>query len=413
MSTPTIDSTHDHFGYHVCLTRVLLLISYGYTFRRPLKRRTIGILAVLSLILILGHLGRRELDSNLGRQVVVSPDLANWLLSVFIAGNLILYLQQWSSYLRISCVAVCLVIGSLRIASNQHRSEVKPQISGFLLPYFWTLLTCSILPIYRSWDESGDWRPYLIDILVFVQAGRQAVRERHNNLGQTGIETTDTDSIAPSSQSSDDFGIVPDLGRREAFSEWSTGIVYRPLSEDKIRMLRLDQRHSPDELRFTLTHHSFSEIEGHYLAVSYFWGKSQEKKFIYINGQKAWVTARLYQTLLEVCQFYDRPFWVDALCINQSDLAERSSQVLRMKSIYGRADEVIAHFGIEDDDNHCSQMMTFLGSISLEKPHELHFPAHGKASFEDLKALVKRPYFKRVWIIQELVWKIQNRPRYL
>lgn len=40
-------------------------------------------------------------------------------------------------------------------------------------------------------------------------------------------------------------------------------------------------------------------------------------------------------------------FWVDALCINQDDLEERSGQVLRMTSIYRSAFRVVAWIGSE------------------------------------------------------------------
>ncbi|KAH9213125.1 hypothetical protein DL95DRAFT_302949, partial [Leptodontidium sp. 2 PMI_412] len=38
----------------------------------------------------------------------------------------------------------------------------------------------------------------------------------------------------------------------------------------------------------------------------------------------------------------DIPLWVDAICINQQDLEERSAQVQLMKKIYQQAEGVIA-----------------------------------------------------------------------
>ncbi|EXJ82571.1 hypothetical protein A1O3_06384 [Capronia epimyces CBS 606.96] len=277
---------------------------------------------------------------------------------------------------------------------------MSPSIS----PYFWALLGCSMLPVYRSWGGYGDLRPHLIDILVFVQAGSQAVRERRNLSEQTGIDAATIVPPPPSVQSSEDTESV-DLEQREAFSEWSTGIVYNHLTDDKIRILQVvpDVSAGTEELHFTLIDRPLSDLEGQYIAVSYYWGKhTRERKCIYINGHKAFVTRRLYDTLLEVCHHCNMPFWVDALGINQSDLAERSAQVLRMKAIYGRAKEVVACLGTEDDDEHCSQMMGFLNSISMDGQEQVEFPAYGKASFDDLKALVRRPYWRRVWIIQEI-----------
>jgi Heterokaryon incompatibility protein (HET) len=43
----------------------------------------------------------------------------------------------------------------------------------------------------------------------------------------------------------------------------------------------------------------------------------------------------------------DCPFWIDAICIDQSSIAERSHQVSRMKEIYKTAKEVVAWLGPE------------------------------------------------------------------
>ena len=37
--------------------------------------------------------------------------------------------------------------------------------------------------------------------------------------------------------------------------------------------------------------------------------------------------------------------WIDAICINQSDLAERSEQVCKMKSIFEQAKQVMVWLG--------------------------------------------------------------------
>ena len=44
--------------------------------------------------------------------------------------------------------------------------------------------------------------------------------------------------------------------------------------------------------------------------------------------------------------------WVDALCINQKDLAEKNSQVQKMASVFRQAKMVICWLGEETDDSH-------------------------------------------------------------
>ncbi|KAL2397613.1 hypothetical protein ABEF93_002018 [Exophiala dermatitidis] len=402
------------FNYGICLTRVLLLVTYGYTFRKPLKKRTIGILVALAILFVLGHLSFAPQQSSSVKpkhnasitSVAVSADLAEWCLSVFLAANLVYYLHRWPINVSIYALIFCPLTALLSIINGQHHRHVLPQISPSTAPYFWVLFACSMLPMHHSWGSLGDLRSPLEDVLVFVQAGRQAVRERRNPPDGIGIGTGALEGFAlPDALEGIDDTESSRSERRQAFSEWSTGITYNHLTDDKIRILQVvaDDLTSPDELRFTLTDRPLSEIEGEYAAVSYYWGKhTQERKSIYINGRKAFVTARLYDTLLEVRHVWKKPFWVDALCINQGDLAERSAQVLRMKAIYGRAKEVLACIGTEDDDDHCPLMMNFLSGISMDLPENIEFPAYGKASFDDLKALVRRPYWRRVWIIQEI-----------
>jgi hypothetical protein len=41
--------------------------------------------------------------------------------------------------------------------------------------------------------------------------------------------------------------------------------------------------------------------------------------------------------------------WIDAICINQADLAERAVQVLHMRAIYHLAERVVAWLGEETE----------------------------------------------------------------
>lgn len=65
-----------------------------------------------------------------------------------------------------------------------------------------------------------------------------------------------------------------------------------------------------------------------------------------------------------------RVLWIDALCINQSDLKERSHQVQWMDLVYRKARRVIVFLGAEsDDDAQAVDMLTSVGaSLSIEGP---------------------------------------------
>ena len=111
-----------------------------------------------------------------------------------------------------------------------------------------------------------------------------------------------------------------------------------------------------------------------YDALSYTWGDHRAPSFhtispgqsrrrlpIFCDGRVLFVTANLHEWLLRLRSMgYGHPtcngivrqkyIWIDAVCINQGDLAERSSQVSMMGKIYKSANLVISWLGREDRD---------------------------------------------------------------
>src|ERR1700712_3945510 len=97
-------------------------------------------------------------------------------------------------------------------------------------------------------------------------------------------------------------------------------------------------------------------------ALSYTWGvpyqhyltktpefSVEQIRHVVINEELITVTQNLYDALMRVNKLTTPTFsvylnnflWVDALCINQSDLAERATQVALMGSLYTATEEVL------------------------------------------------------------------------
>jgi len=71
----------------------------------------------------------------------------------------------------------------------------------------------------------------------------------------------------------------------------------------------------------------------------------QEKPYFLLR-----VTASLHCALIRLRHpEQSRRLWVDAICINQKDLREQSTQVGMMTRIFGQAVRVVAHLGPEQD----------------------------------------------------------------
>lgn len=83
-----------------------------------------------------------------------------------------------------------------------------------------------------------------------------------------------------------------------------------------------------------------------YRALSYTWGDPSNCQDIQINGHKFPVTVNLYYALRNLrSETSHEHLWIDAICINQKDDKERSEQVLRMRDIYSQAQCVIVWLG--------------------------------------------------------------------
>ncbi|KAH7412199.1 heterokaryon incompatibility protein-domain-containing protein [Phaeosphaeria sp. MPI-PUGE-AT-0046c] len=131
-------------------------------------------------------------------------------------------------------------------------------------------------------------------------------------------------------------------------------------------------------------------VDTTYMCLSYVWGDQDHGEFILIDGKSHWVG----HNLLCFLKYARRKshllnwLWIDALCINQSNLAERTHQVQYMGHIYSGAEQIISWLGPNKD------IASFLTSLSRweEVPD----------SSKTLRAFCACEYWNRAWITQEV-----------
>lgn len=116
-----------------------------------------------------------------------------------------------------------------------------------------------------------------------------------------------------------------------------------------------------------------------------------------MNGTSCRITTNLESALRHLRTKGYARLWVDAVCINQDDKAERSQQLLWMGSIYRRAKEVVAWVG--DEDGSSTTVMESLASLDSSL---LVASSLSNLEFDALVDFLERPYWRRIWIIQEL-----------
>lgn len=177
-----------------------------------------------------------------------------------------------------------------------------------------------------------------------------------------------------------------------------------------------------------------------YYALSYVWGDQVADVQITINGLPFYVRPNLALILESLENRIDKPIWIDALCINQGDTDEKNSQVDQMRFVYERADRTIIWLGScneqiermipklkiigkQANDAHILELnegdirgpskwssdpitvarvdgiRARLQAIMSENRENVTF---SKADLDALVELTEKPWFKRVWIIQEL-----------
>ena len=135
------------------------------------------------------------------------------------------------------------------------------------------------------------------------------------------------------------------------------------------------------------------------------WSKSDEKNSIP-------ATPQLYAALRRLRHASDpRILWIDQLCINQADDAEKGQQVGLMADIYKKAYRTIVWLGEEDRDRHAiEELATELKETSevnvsndIKLLEGLIDGKNGRKYREAITRLLNRSWFSRSWIYQEAV----------
>jgi hypothetical protein len=155
--------------------------------------------------------------------------------------------------------------------------------------------------------------------------------------------------------------------------------------------------------------------------------KRSKKKTIALAGCYFEVTINLYGALRRLRATAEtRIVWIDALCINQEDLDERSQQVNLMGAIYEGCQQVLIWLGdsyedrqtIEEgtlktstvqqafallhtlsDDKHTRELSCF----TIKENSMLGVAEGYERAFDALQTITKMPYWRRIWVVQEIV----------
>ncbi|KAH8596886.1 heterokaryon incompatibility protein-domain-containing protein [Bisporella sp. PMI_857] len=198
---------------------------------------------------------------------------------------------------------------------------------------------------------------------------------------------------------------------------------YAPLRGDrKFRLLKLLQGSPTDEIKCELIASSSNSTSQKYVAISYAWGNPTTTHQIQCDGKELGVTANVIDLLKNIRHSNeDKVIWIDALCIDQSNIEERTQQVKLMWQIYSKADSVIVWLGANRDEP--SILSSFLLKLSRafrefkrrqsleDQPEPVISDAEilkktgtlpTSPEWIAVKRLFERQWFHRLWVIQEV-----------
>lgn len=153
-----------------------------------------------------------------------------------------------------------------------------------------------------------------------------------------------------------------------------------------------------------------------YEALSYTWGdpKDKDRPLIYISEHPTSslpVTRNCFNALKALRQrVRPRNLWIDAICINQADLKERSHQVRNMARTYASASSTVIYLG----EHTRSSYVVFQWAVeesacweNYDEDDQFGYPRFRKPPkaevFQGVRELIQRPWFRRVWVLQEVI----------
>lgn len=190
---------------------------------------------------------------------------------------------------------------------------------------------------------------------------------------------------------------------------------YSPLAqEDGIRLIIIQPSSDLNAMvRCSLIQTSLFECEhdivNHYTALSYVWGDATLQRTILVNGKKLYVTASLEEALRHI-RDHNSPLcvWADGVCIDQEDVKDRIQQVRHMGRIYELAAHTIIFLGPKTTEtNSLLQVLARLPTPearTIGKSFLQEKLGISEAELVDMtKDLLGKPWWARVWVLQELV----------
>ncbi|KAI1739040.1 heterokaryon incompatibility protein-domain-containing protein [Xylaria scruposa] len=210
---------------------------------------------------------------------------------------------------------------------------------------------------------------------------------------------------------------------------------YRSLDSSRLelRLLRILPGKADEELRGTIVH-GYLTSNPNYVAISYAWNdeslfsdadNSRGLDRLAVDDISFIPIGKNITSFLRQVRLVDKEtdnMWIDAVCIDQENLSERSAEVLHMRKIYQMARSVQIWLGPEKNDSELAlRLINHFPSFDCEVVHSQSTPTSftwmrstdmeqmehdldnndTRARWLAVSHLFKRAWWNRTWVVQE------------
>jgi hypothetical protein len=231
-----------------------------------------------------------------------------------------------------------------------------------------------------------------------------------------------------------------------------------PIGHKTIRLLLIYPRPPEGAMKCALFQNPLSSLP-RYEAISYCWGSSERDSEIIVNGQSLMIPSSALRVLKNRSSFWEpKLVWIDSVCIDQNNDAEKGLQISFMKDIYGKASSVSIELlatpdeeaikaelsaswvgkridwtwtaDTERKDHKDAVFKHIMASATADVLEELHLPYwRGETDallklynrfapqrfswrFDVFRQFLSNPWFERMWVLQEAALARSIRFRY-
>jgi hypothetical protein len=185
-----------------------------------------------------------------------------------------------------------------------------------------------------------------------------------------------------------------------------------------IRVLHLNPGDENDQIRGSLRLLDLdTEPPAQYDCISYVWGDSGSTRLAIVNEKYITITRSLYDALRHIrSKTKTMIIWADAICIDQSDIDEKTRQVALMAEVYRRCSKVYIWLGSPEAGSLTGNPFEFLEHF-IKGRHVYDFPGFDRDQLtkcwtwkdnqacnnilNDFLHVVKSPWWTRAWTVQE------------